>query len=50
MAFRIAESGLSINIKSYQLIVSIIGLSTLLAQILLHQLIQFQTNLKQGGH
>jgi hypothetical protein len=34
MAFRIAKSGSSMNIKSYQLIVSIIGLSTLLAQIL----------------
>ena len=34
MAFRIAKSGSSINTKSYQFIVSIIGLSTLLAQIL----------------
>jgi len=34
MDFRIAKSGSSMNIKSYQLIASIIGLSTLLAQIL----------------
>jgi len=34
IAFRIGKSGSSMNIKSYQLIVSIIGLSILLAQIL----------------
>jgi len=34
MAFRIAKSDSSINIKSYQFIVSIISLSTFLAQIL----------------
>jgi hypothetical protein len=34
IAVRIAKSGSSMNIKSYQLIASMIGLSTLLAQIL----------------
>jgi hypothetical protein len=34
IALRIAKSGVSINIKSYQFIVSMIGLSPLLAQVL----------------
>jgi len=42
MAFRITKSGLCINIKSYQFIVSISSLSTLLAQIL------FTINPKRG--
>jgi len=42
MAFWIAKCGSSINIKLYQLIVSITGLSTLLAQIL------FSINSRRG--
>jgi len=42
IAVRIAKSGSSMNIKSYQFVVSIIGLSTLLAQIL------FSINSKSG--